>query len=68
MIDQATINRRDMLLVGSSILATTAISATPAAAQTQMPARQKKSETEIPPSIITADESYAWASRGRRVS
>jgi hypothetical protein len=68
MIDQATINRRDMLLVGSSILATTAISATPAAAQTQMPARQKKTETEIPPSIITGDESHAWASRGRRVS
>jgi hypothetical protein len=63
MIDQVTINRRDILLVGSSILAATAMSA----AQTQMPDRPKY-ETDIPPSIITPNELSAWASRGRRVS
>jgi hypothetical protein len=63
MIDQATIKRRDMLLVASSMLAATAISATPAAAQS--PASQK---SEPPPSNGTPDEPYESPSRGRRFS
>jgi hypothetical protein len=67
MIDQAMIKRRDMLLVASSMFAAAAVSAIPAAAETQMPA-QPKSETHIPPPVITPDEPYTSASRGRRAS
>jgi hypothetical protein len=67
MIGQATIKRRDMLLVASSMLAATAVSAMPAAAQAQTPAGPK-SETDIPSSTDTPNEPYASPSRGRRVS
>ena len=44
MIGQATIKRRDMLLVASSMLAATVVAPMPAVAQSQTPARPK-SET-----------------------
>jgi hypothetical protein len=67
MIDQATIKRRDMLLVASAMLAGTTISATPTAAQKQSPANQK-SEPHSPPSNSTPDQPYESPSRGRRFS
>jgi len=67
MIDQATIKRRDMLLVASSMLAATVMAAMSAAAQTQTPARPK-SETDIPPPSDMPNEPFASPSRGRRVS
>jgi hypothetical protein len=67
MIVQAAIKRREMLLVASSMLATTAMSGMPAAAQTPMPARSK-SETDVPASSATPNEPYESASRGRRFS
>jgi hypothetical protein len=67
MIDQATITRRDMLLVASSMLAATVVAAMPAAAQTQTPAGPK-SETDIPSRTDMPNEFFASPSRGRRVS
>jgi hypothetical protein len=67
MIGQATIKRRDMLLVASSMLAATAISATAAAAQTQVPAGPK-SDTQASPPAATPDEPNESPSRGRRFS
>jgi invasion protein IalB len=67
MIDQARINRRDVLFMASSMLGASAIAATPAAAQTQTPAGPK-SETDNPSSIDTPNEPYASPSRGRRAS
>jgi phosphate-selective porin len=66
MIGQATIKRRDVLLVASSMLAT-AISATAAAAQTQVPAGPK-SDTQASPPAATPDEPNESPSRGRRFS
>lgn len=67
MIDQGTIKRREMLLVASSVLAASAISAMPAAAKTQVSVTPK-SGPHSPRKIFSPDEPQAWASRGRRVS
>jgi hypothetical protein len=67
MIDQATIKRRDLLLVASSMLAATVVTAMPAAAQTQTHARPK-SEMDIPSPSDMSNEPFASPSRGRRVS
>jgi hypothetical protein len=67
MIDQTAIKRRDMLLVTSSMLAATAMSAMPAAAQTPTPSKSK-SESGIPASSAQPDKPCESASRGRRFS
>jgi hypothetical protein len=67
MIDQTPIKRRDMLLVASSMLTATAMSAMPAAAQTPTPSKSK-SKSDIPASSAQPYKPYESASRGRRFS
>jgi hypothetical protein len=67
VIDHPTVNRRDMLLVASSMLGAGVLFAMPARAQTQTPAAPK-SENNIPSSTDDLNEPYASPSRGRRAS
>lgn len=67
MIDRPAIKRRGMLLVASSMLAATALSAMPAAAKTPKPSKSKL-KSNIPASSAQPNTPYESASRGRRFS